>query len=75
MKVEELGKGAYGYVDRVVSTVSHKEYAQKLVPRGRIFKPNHKILRDFERELGTQKYCATTGTLCSSLAAILTHGS
>jgi ubiquitin C-terminal hydrolase len=55
IKVEELGKGAYGYVDRVISTVSHKEYARKLIPRGRTFQRNKKILRDFERELGTLK--------------------
>ena len=55
IKVEELGKGAFGYVDRVVSTVSHKEYARKLIPRGRTFQRNQKILRDFERELGTLK--------------------
>ncbi|KAF2464575.1 uncharacterized protein BDR25DRAFT_319099 [Lindgomyces ingoldianus] len=55
IKVEELGKGAYGYVDRVISTASHKEYAWKLIPRGRIFHRHQKILRDFERELGTLK--------------------
>jgi serine/threonine protein kinase len=55
IKVEELGKGAYGYVDRVVSTISHKEYARKLILRGRTFQRDRKILRDFERELGTLK--------------------
>ncbi|PVH99328.1 hypothetical protein DM02DRAFT_435918 [Periconia macrospinosa] len=55
IKVEELGKGAYGYVDRVISTVSHREYARKLIPRGRTFQRDKKILRDFERELGTLK--------------------
>jgi serine/threonine protein kinase len=53
--VEDLGKGAHGYVDRVVSTVSHKEYARKLIPRGRTFQRDQKVLRDFERELGTLK--------------------
>ncbi|KAF1961409.1 hypothetical protein CC80DRAFT_437190 [Byssothecium circinans] len=55
IKVEELGKGQYGFVDRVISTVSHKEYARKLIPRGRTFQRDQKILRDFERELGTLK--------------------
>ncbi|KAF2640976.1 kinase-like protein, partial [Massarina eburnea CBS 473.64] len=55
IKVEDLGKGAYGYVDRVISTVSHKEYARKLIPRGRTFQRDQKILRDFERELGFLK--------------------
>jgi hypothetical protein len=34
-KVGELGKGGFGYVDRVVSTISHKEYARKLISRGK----------------------------------------
>ncbi|KAF1836899.1 kinase-like protein, partial [Decorospora gaudefroyi] len=55
IKVEDLGKGAYGRVDRVISTISHKEYARKLIPRGRTFQRNRTILRDFERELGTLK--------------------
>ncbi|OAL48129.1 hypothetical protein IQ07DRAFT_114453 [Pyrenochaeta sp. DS3sAY3a] len=55
IKVEDLGKGAYGFVDRVISTISYKEYARKLIPRGRTFQRDQKILRDFERELGTLK--------------------
>jgi len=55
IKLEDLGKGAFGYVDRVISTISHKEYARKLIPRGRTFQRDRKILRDFERELGTLK--------------------
>ena len=55
IKVEDLGKGAYGYVDRVISTISHKEYARKLIPRGRTFQRDQRVLRDFERELGTLK--------------------
>jgi hypothetical protein len=34
-KVGGLGKGGFGYVDRVVSTISHKEYARKLISRGK----------------------------------------
>jgi hypothetical protein len=37
-KVGELGKGGFGFVDRVVSTISHKEYARKLILRGRTFR-------------------------------------
>ena len=55
IKVAELGKGGYGYVDKVVSTVSHKEYARKLIPRGRTFKKDKQVLKDFERELGHLK--------------------
>ncbi|CAN9192575.1 unnamed protein product [Alternaria alternata] len=54
-KVGELGKGGYGYVDRVVSTISHQEYARKLIPRGRTFKQNKQVLRDFTKELSNLK--------------------
>jgi serine/threonine protein kinase len=54
-KVGELGKGGYGYVDRVVSTISHQEYARKLIPRGRTFKKNKQVLRDFTKELSNLK--------------------
>jgi hypothetical protein len=54
-KVAELGKGAFGYVDRVLSTISYKEYARKLIPRGRTFRKDQEVLRDFERELATLK--------------------
>jgi serine/threonine protein kinase len=55
IKLEELGKGACGYVDRVMSTISHQEYARKLIPRSHTFHRDRKILRDFERELGNFK--------------------
>jgi serine/threonine protein kinase len=54
-KIEELGKGGFGYVDRVVSTITYKEYARKLIPRGRTFKKDTEVLKDFERELGHLK--------------------
>ena len=54
-KIEELGKGGFGYVDRVISTITYKEYARKLIPRGRTFKKNMEVLKDFERELGHLK--------------------
>ncbi|KAH7384701.1 kinase-like domain-containing protein [Pyrenochaeta sp. MPI-SDFR-AT-0127] len=54
-KLAELGKGAYGYVDRVRSTISYREYARKLIPRGRTFHKDRAVLQDFERELGTLK--------------------
>ncbi|OCL04836.1 kinase-like protein, partial [Glonium stellatum] len=54
-KVEELGKGGYGYVDKVVSTVSYTVYARKLIHRGRTFKKDKQVSKDFERELGNLK--------------------
>jgi serine/threonine protein kinase len=54
-KIAELGKGGFGYVDRVLSTISYKEYARKLIPRGRTFKKDQTVLRDFERELANLK--------------------
>ncbi|KAI4638942.1 hypothetical protein J4E93_009692 [Alternaria ventricosa] len=50
-KIGELGKGGFGYVDRVVSTISHKEYARKLILRGKTFKKDKQILKDFTKEL------------------------
>jgi serine/threonine protein kinase len=38
-----------------VSTITYKEYARKLIPRGRTFKKNIQVLKDFERELGHLK--------------------
>jgi hypothetical protein len=52
-KIAELGKGAFGYVDKVRSTISYKEYARKLIPRGRTFRKDKAVLREFEREIGT----------------------
>jgi serine/threonine protein kinase len=54
-KIGELGKGGYGYVDRVVSTISHREYARKLIPRGRTFKKDKQVLKDFTKELSNLK--------------------
>ncbi|KAH7082896.1 kinase-like domain-containing protein [Paraphoma chrysanthemicola] len=54
-KIQELGKGGYGYVDRVRSNVSYREYARKLIPRGRTFRKDKAVLRDFERELAMLK--------------------
>jgi hypothetical protein len=54
-KIAELGKGAYGYVDKVRSNISYKEYARKLIPHGKTFRKDKAVLRDFERELGTLK--------------------
>ncbi|EFQ89142.1 hypothetical protein PTT_14683 [Pyrenophora teres f. teres 0-1] len=50
-KVGDLGKGGYGYVDRVVSTISHREYARKQIPRGTTFRRDRQVLKDFTREL------------------------
>ena len=54
-KLEELGKGGFGFVDRVVSTITYKEYPRKLIFRGKTFKKNAQVLRDFERELENLK--------------------
>jgi hypothetical protein len=54
-KIAELGKGVHGYVDHVRSNISYKEYARKLIPRGRTFRKDRTVLRDFERELATLK--------------------
>lgn len=54
-KVAILGKGGFGFVDHVVSTITHREYARKLLPRGKTFKKNTQVLTDFERELGHLK--------------------
>lgn len=51
LKLSELGRGQFGSVDRVRSEVSFREYARKLIPRGRTFQKDKKILRDFENEL------------------------
>ncbi len=55
IKVAELGKGGFGFVDRVLSTISHREYARKLIPRGQTFRKNKEILKSYERELSNLK--------------------
>jgi hypothetical protein len=59
-KLAELGKGGYGFVDKVLSTVSYKQYARKLIPRGRTFRKDREVLKDFERELATLKKLSHT---------------
>jgi serine/threonine protein kinase len=54
-KVGELGKGGSGFVDRVVSTITHREYALKSIKRGQTFRKDKEVLRDFERELSNLK--------------------
>ncbi|KAH6629837.1 hypothetical protein C7974DRAFT_395322 [Boeremia exigua] len=51
----ELGKGGFGSVDRVLSTITHREYARKLIPRGRTFRREKEVLRSFEKELSSLK--------------------
>lgn len=48
--IGKLGKGGSGRVDRVMSTITYRECARKLIPRGKTFRTNRKILRDFEKE-------------------------
>jgi serine/threonine protein kinase len=50
-KIGDLGKGASGFVERVISTVTHREYALKLIRRGTTFRQDKRVLRDFENEL------------------------
>ncbi|CAN9301243.1 unnamed protein product [Alternaria alternata] len=54
-KIAELGKGSYGYVDKVLSTVTYREYARKQIPRGRTFRQDRVVLHDFEKELQALK--------------------
>ncbi|KAJ4356688.1 uncharacterized protein N0V89_004724 [Didymosphaeria variabile] len=54
-RIAELGKGGFSYVDQVRSTISYNEYARKLISRGRTFPKDQKVLKEFERELGTLK--------------------
>ncbi|KAH7080769.1 kinase-like domain-containing protein, partial [Paraphoma chrysanthemicola] len=54
-KIGELGKGGSGFVDRVISTVSHREYALKLIKRGQTFRKDKQVLRNFEKELASLK--------------------
>lgn len=54
-KVAELGRGTYGSVDKVLSTISYREYARKLIPRSRTFRQDRDLLRDFESELHALK--------------------
>ena len=54
-KIGDLGKGGSGFVERVLSTITHREYALKLLPRGKNFRRNKEVLRDFEKELHNMK--------------------
>jgi hypothetical protein len=54
-KIGELGKGGSGFVHRVISTITHREYALKLIPRGRTFRKDKQVLQDFEKELSNLK--------------------
>lgn len=54
-KIGELGKGGSGFVERVISTVTHREYALKLIKRGETFRKDRQVLKDFENELSNLK--------------------
>jgi serine/threonine protein kinase len=54
-KIGDLGKGASGFVERVISTVTHREYALKLIRRGTTFRKDKRVLKDFENELSHLK--------------------
>lgn len=55
IKIGELKKGGYGYVDRVISTISRKEYARKLIPRGRTFKKDKQVMLAYIKEVSNLK--------------------
>lgn len=48
VKLAELGRGGNGIVEKVMSTISRKEYARKLIPRGTTFRKNKEALKTFE---------------------------
>ena len=49
--IASLGRGGSSIVDRVVSTISGREYARKLISRGRTLPRDREALRLFEGEL------------------------
>lgn len=55
VKIAELGRGGSAAVDRVRSTISHKEYARRRIPRGWTYHRDKDVLRDFERQLAVLK--------------------
>ncbi|ORY15041.1 kinase-like domain-containing protein, partial [Clohesyomyces aquaticus] len=55
VKLAELGRGGFGIVEKVLSTISREEYARKLILRGPTFRKNKEILREFEAELAILK--------------------
>jgi hypothetical protein len=57
---EELGRGGFGVVDRVTSTLSSKTYARKRLFRGRTFQQDRQTLLNFERELTALKRVSHT---------------
>jgi serine/threonine protein kinase len=54
-KIGELGKGGFGYVDHVVSTITNREYARKLISRGKTFRRDKQVLQAFIKELSNLK--------------------
>ncbi|CAI9637373.1 unnamed protein product [Alternaria burnsii] len=54
LDLEKENRG-YGFVDKVISTISYREYARKLILRGRTFRQDRDVLRDFENELQVLK--------------------
>ncbi|KAH8733173.1 kinase-like domain-containing protein [Phaeosphaeriaceae sp. PMI808] len=54
-RIKELGKGGFGYVDHVFSTISYKEYARKLISRGRTGRKDRQVLQAFTKEVANLK--------------------
>jgi hypothetical protein len=70
-RIEELGKGGSGYVERVISTITHMEYALELIRRGQTFRKDKAVLRNYERELTSlKKECRMRIDISSSLSKV-----
>jgi L1 cell adhesion molecule like protein len=50
-----LGSGGYGHVDKVVSLLSHKEYARKTFRRKKMFSREKEGIKSFKNELNILK--------------------
>lgn len=53
--IARLGTGSYGYVDKVVSTISHREHARKVFRRKRMFSKHQEDIKNFKNELAILK--------------------
>ncbi|KAG4444302.1 hypothetical protein IFR05_000176 [Cadophora sp. M221] len=50
-----LGSGGYGYVDKVISTISHQEHARKVFRRKKVFSKHREDIKNFKNELAILK--------------------
>lgn len=49
--IARLGSGGYGHVDKVISLLSHKEYARKMFRRKKMFSREKEGIKSFKNEL------------------------